>query len=155
EAALRTWIRDEAWGHHACGTCRMGSDPWQSDPARLEDTGAVLDSRFRVHGVQGLRVVDASIFPEIPGYFIVTPVFMIGGKAADVLLADSAAYPRRLEAAEARAIRNRRRVAQPASARQAEPAPANVAHAADRLPDDTVGLALSGGGVRSATFCLG
>ena len=50
--------------------------------------GGVVDSRFRVHGVEGLRVVDASIFPRIPGYFLVSAVYMIAEKAADTILAD-------------------------------------------------------------------
>ena len=66
---LKDWVMNEAWGHHACGTCRIGSDPWRRDTADLMDKGAVLDSRFRVHGVAGLRVVDASVFPKIPGYY--------------------------------------------------------------------------------------
>ena len=49
-----------------------------------------MDSRFRVHGTKGLRVVDASVFPRIPGFFIVTPIYMISEKATDVLLADAA-----------------------------------------------------------------
>ena len=76
---LRTWIRDSAWGHHACGTCAIGAD---------DNPSAVLDSRFRVRGVPGLRVVDASAFPTIPGYFLVCSVLMISEKAAD-------AHPRR------------------------------------------------------------
>jgi choline dehydrogenase len=52
---------------------------------------AVLDSRFRVHGTTGLRVVDASVFPHIPGYFIVTAVYMIAEKASDVILEDAKA----------------------------------------------------------------
>lgn len=149
--ALKSWICNEAWGHHACGTCRMGSDPWHADVTALQDRGSVLDSRFRVHGVNGLRVVDASIFPRIPGYFIVTPVFMISEKAADVLLADSKEYPERLEAVEAHAIAARRSTA------ELEPAALRVSGRGGelKLPPDTVGLALSGGGVRSATFCLG
>jgi choline dehydrogenase-like flavoprotein len=87
--ALNDWIKSEAWGHHACGTCRMGSDAWREDTTKLLDRGAVLDSKFRVHGVRNLRVVDASVFPAIPGYFIVTPVFMISEKAADTILADT------------------------------------------------------------------
>ncbi len=43
--------------HHPVGTCRMGPDPTQ---------GAVVDPRGRVHGVDGLRIADASIMPEIP-----------------------------------------------------------------------------------------
>ena len=49
---------------------------------------ASLSSDFRVHGTQGLRVVDASVFPRIPGFFIVSAVYMIGEKAADVILKD-------------------------------------------------------------------
>jgi choline dehydrogenase len=56
--------------------------------AHAEEDG-VLDSNFRVHGTQGLRVVDASVFPRIPGFFIVSSVYMIGEKAADVILADA------------------------------------------------------------------
>jgi choline dehydrogenase len=78
---LREFIRNEAWGHHASCSNRMGP---RTDPY------AVVDSRFRVHGVRGLRVVDASIFPRIPGFFIVTAVYMISEKASDVLLRDAA-----------------------------------------------------------------
>jgi choline dehydrogenase-like flavoprotein len=76
--ALRDYVRDNAWGHHACGSCAM----------KPEAAGGVVDSRFRVHGVDGLRVVDASIFPRIPGYFLVSAVYMIAEKAADTILAD-------------------------------------------------------------------
>jgi choline dehydrogenase-like flavoprotein len=148
--ALRQWISNEAWGHHASGTCRMGSDPWKADVTQLKDRDAVLDSRLRVHGVHGLRVVDASVFNALPGYFIVTPVFMVSEKAADMLLADSTAYPEALQAAEAAAIRQRRHVA------LGDPATATVAAAArTQMPERTVGLALSGGGIRSATYSLG
>lgn len=146
--ALRHWIKNEAWGHHACGTCRIGHDPWRADPRGLQDQYAVVDSQFRVHGVEGLRIVDTSVFPRIPGYFIVTPTFMISEKAADVLLADSESYPRAFEGAEAGAVRERRRSARP---EWEDPPHADPT----RLPHDTIGLALSGGGVRSATFCLG
>jgi choline dehydrogenase-like flavoprotein len=46
----------------------------------------MIDSDFRVHGTEGLRVVDASVFPRIPGFFIVSAVYMIAEKAADVIL---------------------------------------------------------------------
>jgi len=75
-ADLRRYVRENAWGHHACGTCAMA-------PA---EQGGVVDSAFRVHGVDGLRVVDASIFPRIPGYFIATAIYMVAEKAADVIL---------------------------------------------------------------------
>jgi choline dehydrogenase len=74
---LRDFILREAWGHHACGTCKIG-----------KDEKAVLDGDFRVRGVENLRVVDASVFPDIPGFFIVLPIFMISEKASDAILAD-------------------------------------------------------------------
>ncbi|KJZ68624.1 hypothetical protein HIM_11983 [Hirsutella minnesotensis 3608] len=77
---MKAWVEKEAWGHHASCTCPIGGD---------NDRMAVLDSRFRVRGVDGLRVVDASIFPKIPGYFIVLPIYMISEKAADAIHADS------------------------------------------------------------------
>jgi choline dehydrogenase len=75
EEQLPEFVRDQAWGHHASCTCRIG---------RRED-GGVLSSDFSVYGVAGLRVVDASVFPRIPGFFIVSAVYMIGEKAADVI----------------------------------------------------------------------
>ena len=77
---LRQFIKDNAWGHHASCTNRMG---------KAGDPNAVVDSNFRVIGVENLRVVDASVFPRIPGFFIVTPIYMIAEKAADVILADA------------------------------------------------------------------
>jgi choline dehydrogenase len=76
---IREFVRNEAWGHHASCTCKMGPKG---------DEMAVVDSDFRVHGTSNLRVVDASVFPRIPGFFIVTAVYMIGEKASDVILAD-------------------------------------------------------------------
>ena len=49
----------------------------------------MLSSDFKVHGTEGLRVVDASVFPRIPGFFIASAVYMIGEKAADVIAADA------------------------------------------------------------------
>lgn len=54
-----------------------------------DDPMAVVDGNFRVHGTKNLRVVDASVFPRIPGFFIVTSVYMISEKASDVILADA------------------------------------------------------------------
>ena len=55
----------------------------------LADPMAVLDSRFRVRGTRNLRVVDASVFPRIPGVFIATNVYMISEKASDVIAEDN------------------------------------------------------------------
>jgi len=78
--ALREFVETNAWGHHASCTNAMG---------KAGDPKAVVDSNFRVIGVRNLRVVDASVFPNIPGFFIVTPIYMIAEKAADVILADA------------------------------------------------------------------
>jgi len=78
---LRQYVRNNAWGHHASCTCAIGP----------RETAGVLDSRFRVHGTKGLRVVDASVFPRIPGFFIACAVYMIGEKAADAILEDTGA----------------------------------------------------------------
>jgi choline dehydrogenase len=78
---LAQYVRDTAWGHHASCSCPVGT----------REEGGVLDSGFRVHGTQGLRVVDASVFPHIPGFFVVSAVYMIGEKAADAILADARA----------------------------------------------------------------
>ncbi|WNG14868.1 GMC family oxidoreductase [Cystobacter fuscus] len=83
--AVRDFVRDNAWGHHASCTCPMGP----SDPTGVDANRFVLDSKFRVRGTQGLRVVDASIFPKIPGLFIVTAIYMASEKAADVILASA------------------------------------------------------------------
>jgi choline dehydrogenase len=75
--ALGEWVKKEAWGHHASCSAHIGAD---GDPQ------AVLDSKFKVRGTEGLRVVDASVFPKIPGTFIVVPVYMVSEKATDVIL---------------------------------------------------------------------
>lgn len=80
DAELGAWIRKESWGHHACCSDRMG---------RGDDPLAVVDSRFRVLGARRLRVVDASVFPEIPGTFIALPIFMAAERAADAVLEDA------------------------------------------------------------------
>ncbi len=79
-AQLGQFIKDKAWGHHACCTAKIGA---AGDPM------AVLDGRFRVRGTDGLRVVDASVFPKIPGFFPTVPIYMISEKAADVIHQDA------------------------------------------------------------------
>jgi choline dehydrogenase len=76
-AQIETYIKDTAWGHHASSTCPIGAD---GDPM------AVLDSKFRVRGVEGLRVVDASVYPKIPGTFTAVSTYMVGEKAAADIL---------------------------------------------------------------------
>ena len=79
DAELKDFVRANAWGHHASCTCPIGA----------KEQGGVIDGNFKVHGTRGLRVVDASVFPRIPGFFIVSAVYMIGEKAADVILSDA------------------------------------------------------------------
>jgi choline dehydrogenase len=76
---LTHFVRDNAWGHHASCSCKID----------LRERKGVLSSDLEVHGTRGLRVVDASVFPRIPGLFIVSAVYMVGEKAADVIIADA------------------------------------------------------------------
>jgi choline dehydrogenase len=76
---VEQYVKDGAWGHHASCTCPIGAD---SDPM------AVLDSKFRVRGVSGLRVVDASVYPKIPGTFTAVSTYMVAEKAADEILSE-------------------------------------------------------------------
>ena len=71
------WIKKQTFGHHPTSTNKIGGD---NDPM------AVLDSKFRVRGVAGLRVIDASAFARIPGVFPAVSTFMISQKASDDML---------------------------------------------------------------------
>jgi choline dehydrogenase len=79
DEAIARYVRDNAWGHHASCSCPIGA----------ANQGGVVDSRFRVHGTRGLRVVDASVFPRIPGFFLASAVYIIAEKAADAVLEDA------------------------------------------------------------------
>lgn len=73
------WIHKQTFGHHPTSTNKIGAD---------DDPMAVLDSKFRVRGVSGLRVIDASAFARIPGIFPAVSTFMISQKASDDMLAE-------------------------------------------------------------------
>ena len=70
---IRGWLRNGAGtNYHRCCSCRMGTDD-----------NAVVDAEGRVHGIEGLRVVDASIMPEIVSGNLNAPVIMMAEKIAD------------------------------------------------------------------------
>ncbi|HEX3860219.1 MAG TPA: GMC family oxidoreductase [Stellaceae bacterium] len=76
---LAAYVRDNAWGHHASCSCAIGP----------RANNGVLNSDFKVHGTIGLRIVDASAFPRIPGFFIASAIYMIAEKAAETMLAEA------------------------------------------------------------------
>ncbi|MBH0095417.1 GMC family oxidoreductase N-terminal domain-containing protein [Psychrobacter sp. NZS113] len=79
EASMLQFFRENAGSiYHLCGSCAMGPDP----------KTAVVDSRLRVYGVTGLRVIDASIFPNITSGNLNAPVMMVAEKGADMVLQD-------------------------------------------------------------------
>jgi choline dehydrogenase-like flavoprotein len=76
DAGLITYIRKaSATVHHPCSSCRMGPDA----------NTAVVDEQLRVHGMEALRVADASIFPSVVGGNTNAAVVMIAEKAADLI----------------------------------------------------------------------
>jgi choline dehydrogenase-like flavoprotein len=83
DSEIESFIRNRADTiYHPVGTCRMG-------PREGSDNGAVVDSRLRVHGVPGLRVVDASIMPRIVSGNTNAPTIMIAEKAVDMIREDA------------------------------------------------------------------
>ena len=76
EADIENWIRHHVeTDFHPCGTCKMGADDM-----------AVTDDQGRVHGMEGLRVVDASLFPMIPSGNLNAPTQMLAAKIADKII---------------------------------------------------------------------
>ena len=75
---IADWVKSSVWpGWHVCGTCRIGS---------RSDANAVVDDQCRVHGIQGLRVVDASVMPTIPSANTNLPTMAIAEKMSSSIL---------------------------------------------------------------------
>ena len=92
DAALEAHIRATCITvHHPLGTCKMGV---ASDPM------AVVDAELRVHGTEGLRIVDGSVMPDLVGANINAPIIMIAEKAADLIRGRRLLEPARMAAAE-------------------------------------------------------
>ncbi|MEZ4865935.1 MAG: GMC family oxidoreductase N-terminal domain-containing protein [Caldilineaceae bacterium] len=77
DAQIKEFIKKEAWGHHASCSNKMGTP---------DDPMAVVDAQCKVYGTSNLRIVDASVFPKIPGLFIVLPLYILAEKASDAIL---------------------------------------------------------------------
>ena len=78
DAQILDWIRNNSQtAYHPIGTCRMG-----------QGSGTVVDERLRVHGIEDLRVADASVFPTMPSGNTNAPAIMVGEKAADLIRAE-------------------------------------------------------------------
>jgi choline dehydrogenase len=83
EADMLQYFREEAGSiYHLCGSCAMGSDPLTS----------VVSHRLKVHGVGNLRIIDASIFPNITSGNINAPTMMVAEKGAAMILEDAGTW---------------------------------------------------------------
>ena len=73
---LNEYIRSKAeTAYHPCGTLKMGTDKM-----------AVVDENLRIHELQNIRVVDASVMPEIPSANLNAPTLMVAEKASDIII---------------------------------------------------------------------
>ncbi|MFT4861112.1 MAG: choline dehydrogenase [Pseudohongiellaceae bacterium] len=89
DAEIDAWVKANVESaYHPAGSCKMGPS---------EDRSSVVDSQCRVHGLTGLRVVDASVFPTLPNGNINAPVIMVAEKMADVILGLTALAPINVE----------------------------------------------------------
>ncbi|MCA3930869.1 GMC oxidoreductase, partial [Burkholderia sp.] len=80
DEAMLQYFREQSGSiYHLCGSCAMGPDAATS----------VVDASLRVHGLQALRIVDASVFPNITSGNINAPTMMVAEKGADLVLADA------------------------------------------------------------------
>ena len=83
DSEIENWIRATAsTDFHPCGSCRMGNDD-----------NSVVDAEMKVHGIEGLRVVDASVMPQIISGNLNAPTQMIAARAADFILGKSPLAP--------------------------------------------------------------
>lgn len=83
EADMLQYYREEAGSiYHLCGSCAMGSDPATS----------VVSNRLQVHGIENLRIVDASIFPNVTSGNINAPTMMVAEKGAAMILDDAGTW---------------------------------------------------------------
>src|SRR5207244_142393 len=97
---ILTWVaRDGETALHPSCTCAMGD---AADPTAVVDPGSL-----GVHGIDGLRVIDASVFPSITNGNIYAPVMMVAEKAADLVLGNTPAPPAPARSPPARAVARR------------------------------------------------
>ncbi|MDX1522116.1 MAG: GMC oxidoreductase, partial [Anaerolineae bacterium] len=88
EAEILEWVaRDAETAYHPCCTCKMGVDQM-----------AVVDpNTLKVHGLEGLRVVDASVMPYVTNGNIYAPVMMLAEKSADLIMGNTPLAPEAVE----------------------------------------------------------
>jgi choline dehydrogenase len=88
DAEILEWVgRDAETALHPSCTCKMG----------LDEAAVVDPVTMRVHGVEALRVVDASVMPYVPNGNIYAPVMMVAEKASDILVGNTPLAPQRIE----------------------------------------------------------